>query len=98
MSETYEVGQVVRLTVTIDVADTATDPGGLTFQMRDGAGALTSYVHGTDAELVKSATGVYYVDWTVAKEHDHRYRWVGTGTAAGAKHGRFSVAESAAYP
>ena len=94
----YELGQVPRLTVTITVASVNTDPTGLTFQMREPDGTVTAYVYGTDAQLVKSAAGIYYVDWTIDQEGEHRYRWVGTGTAAGADEHRFRVTSSAFYP
>lgn len=51
---------------------TATDPQGVRFDAVPPSGTATTYVYGTDAELVKSSAGVYYVDLTL----DTTGQWV----------------------
>ena len=61
MSNQYVEGQQVRLKATINDGNDNQDPGGLTFEFRNPAGTLASYVYGTDSQLVREAAGVYYV-------------------------------------
>lgn len=59
----YQRGDLVRTTATFtNLGGTATDPTTVTATVTNPAGSATAYVYGTDAALVKSATGVYYVD------------------------------------
>ena len=61
--ELYEYGSSPTITATIkNAAGTLVDPATLTFKFKQETGATTTYVYGTDAELVKSVTGVYYVE------------------------------------
>lgn len=90
----YVIGTSVRLAATFEVADVATDPTAVTFKIRVPAGTITTYVYGVDAQLVKSATGAYYVDYTTAAEGVHVWRMQGTGTAVGAAEASFVVLES----
>jgi hypothetical protein len=77
----YDIGDKRRLTVTFtNSAGTDTDPTAVIFKIRLPDGTVTSYTYGTDAELVKSATGIYYVDWTIAAGGRHSWRFEGTGT------------------
>lgn len=91
---TYDKGDIVTLTATItNASNVATDPTTLTFKIKAGPnGSVTTYVYGTNAELVKSSTGVYYVAWPVATAGVvHYYQFVATGTAASASEGSFDV-------
>ena len=88
----YDVGDLRRLTVTFtDSAGSAGDPAAITFRLRAPDGTVTAYVYGTDAELVRTAAGVYYVDWTCAKPGRHAYRFEGVGTLTTAEGGEFYV-------
>ena len=60
---TYEYGTSPTITVTIkNAGGTIVDPATLTFKYKVEAGATTTYVYGTDAQLVKVTTGVYQVE------------------------------------
>ena len=86
----YDVGDLRRLQTTFkDAAGTATDPTGVTFRMRAPDGVETAYVYLTDAQVVKSATGIYYVDWTFTKTGRHFLRWEATGGVVTAEHAEF---------
>ena len=78
---TRDVGDKCRVTCTFkNLAGADTDPTAITFKMLEPDGTVTTYVYGVDAELVKSATGIYYVDWTSDQAGRHLYRFIGTGT------------------
>ena len=76
----YQRGDLVRTTATFtNLGGTATDPTTVTATVTNPAGSATAYVYGTDAALVKSATGVYYVDVDANLAGLWASRWVGTG-------------------
>lgn len=87
----YDVGDIVNLVVTFtNSAGTPVDPSGAkTFTLTQPSGTTTTYVHGTDAELVKDSTGVYYVSWTVAAAGPYEWSIVGVGTNGGRAGGKF---------
>ena len=88
----YNVGDQVRLTITIKVAGVLTDPTGLTFQQRNPADTTTTeFIFGTDAEVVKESTGIYHFDHTIDKSGIWRWRWAATGAAVGAEEGNYSA-------
>ena len=72
-----------RLTVTFkNLVGSETDPSAISFKMLEPDGTVTTYVYSVDAELVKSSTGVYYVDYDPDQAGRHLYRFIGTGTVA----------------
>ncbi len=80
VTTSYDVGDVRRLSVTFkDIAGSDTDPGTVSFLMREPDGALTTFVYLTDSEVVKDATGKFHIDWPIAKPGRHAGAWVGTG-------------------
>ena len=86
----YDIGDVRRLAVTFtNLSGANADPTGVSFSIRKPDGTVTAYVYGTDAELVKSATGIYYVDFAVTLSGRHVYRFVGTGAVSTAENGEF---------
>ena len=95
MANTYDVGDVVRCTGTFTDADgTAQNPTAVSFAVRaPSATAATVYAYGTDAEVVRSATGVYYVDVSITGAGTWWYRFYATGTGKSAGEQHFSVRE-----
>ena len=86
----YDVGDTRRLTATFtNLAGAATDPTGVTFSIKKPDGSSTNYIYGTDGQLVKSGTGIYYVDFSITLPGRHSYRFAGTGTVATAENGEF---------
>lgn len=86
----YDIGDARRLSIAFtNLAGAAADPTAVTFTMREPDGTETAYVYGANAELVKSGTGAYYVDWAIGQAGRHVYRWVGTGTVAAAESAEF---------
>lgn len=91
----YSKGDLVRCTATFATnAGVATDPTAVIFQVSDPAGTTTTYVYGTDTQLVRSATGMYYVDVDANRSGTWRYRFYSTGTGQAADEGAFKVKDS----
>jgi len=53
------------------------------------ATSVTTWLYGTDSQVVKDGTGVYHADIPVTRAGIHRFRWVGTGAVAAASEGSF---------
>ena len=88
----FDVGDLVRSSIEIKVSGVLTDPGGLTFQLRNPEDTLTStFTFGVDAELVKDSTGNFHIDNNITKSGIHRYRWAATGVAQGAIESSYRV-------
>lgn len=95
VTNTYDVGDLVRVTGTLSDADgTASDPNGLSVKYKDPSGNTTTLVYGTDAALKRSATGVYYTDIDVDESGYWYYRFASTGTGQSAAEGDFYVSDS----
>jgi len=59
----YDIGDSVRCSaVWTDADSTATDPDVVRFKLKTPAGTVTTYVYGTDSELVRDSVGNYHVD------------------------------------
>ena len=92
MAACYDIGDERRLQATIrNISDVLADPTGLTFEMTEPDGVTTTYVYLTDAQLVKSSTGVYYVDWPIDQSGRHYYKFTATGAVAVAEETSFIV-------
>lgn len=77
-----------RVTVTCkDAAGVTADPSALVARIVKPDGTATTYTYGTDAELVKSGTGVYYVDVPLTQAGTWHVRFKSTtGTITAASH------------
>ena len=95
MVNTYDVGDLVRVTCTYTDADgTAQDPASVYLVYTSPTGTTTTLQYGVDAELVKSATGVYYADINANDDQTWKYRCYSTGTGQAAGEGTFFVSVS----
>lgn len=94
MAQHFDKGDKVRVQTTFsDIDGNATDPGAIYFKFTDPSGNATTYTYGADAELVKSTTGVYYVDVDCDEAGVFRWRFYSTGAGQAADQGVF-VAEA----
>jgi hypothetical protein len=82
----YDVGDQIRCSVAFaNASSVATDPTVVKFKFRTPTGVETEYVYGTDAEVVRTAAGAYYVDVTLDEAssapggRNWSVRWVGSG-------------------
>lgn len=66
MATTYDIGDKVRETVTFkNASSAATDPTAVYCYKETPDGAVTKYTYAaTSGDIVKSGTGVYYLDIT----------------------------------
>ena len=88
----YTVGTAVKCQMTFysdEAQTTVADPTGITFRVRAPSGTITEYIYGTDAELVKSGTGVYYVLVTPTAGGIWKYAFEGTGAVVETKERQF---------
>ena len=92
MSNAFEQGNLVRVQGVFKDSDSAAvDPTGVTFKYQVAQGTVTTYVYGTDDEIVRSTAGTYYVDLSLAASGWWYYCWAGSGTGQAEQPGRFRV-------
>lgn len=89
----YTVGDTVRCTGTLKTSTGIKEDttGTVTFKVKSPAGVVTTYVYGVDAELVRGAMGVYYVDVDAAAWGVWNYGFVSTGSAKAAQESYFEA-------
>ena len=91
----YHKGDLVRLNASFrDENGDAIDPSTVTFKVKTPAAVTTSYVYGTDSEVVKVATGDYKVEIIAAESGTYYYRIESTGSGRAADESSFTVATS----
>lgn len=92
----YFNGTSVRLSATFkNDQEALADPTAVTFKIRVEAGDPTTYVYGADLELVRDGLGLYHVDWPIAADGRHYWRWDGDGAVDAAIEGSFMTQKSA---
>jgi hypothetical protein len=92
---TYQVGTKIRLSAAFtDIDEVAQDPGGVQFKIRAPGGTITTYVYGTNVELVKDDVGNYHVDWLIAAAGRYLYRFAGVTSGQAADEGEFRAKNS----
>lgn len=89
----YDVGDVVRSTATFKVAGVLTDPTTVTFKYKSPSGTIVTKTYAL-SEVTKDSTGIYHYDFTVDAAGTWFYRWISTGTAAGASEVQIQVRKS----
>jgi hypothetical protein len=92
----HYLNTTVRIAVNFQDDDgTDVDPSTVTFKARSPGNQETSYVYATDAELVRTDTGDYFVDFVPNESGRWHYRWTSTGTGTAiALEGTFVVQAS----
>lgn len=93
MPNTYDIGDVVRLSVDFKVGSTLTDPTTVTLKIMDPAGTTSTFTY-AGAQVVKDATGEYHYDYSPTTAGEYHWRWEGTGSAKAASEGTFIVRRS----
>lgn len=90
----YDKGTTVRCRAEFrDTSDALQDPTTVSVTIRTPGDVNTTYVYGTDGEVVKSATGMYYIDVDANAHGRWYYRWFSTGTGQAAKEKEFTVSD-----
>jgi hypothetical protein len=79
-------GQVFRLQTTVQTNSSNVTPTSVLLYVIDPAGTTTTQ---SSSQMTSTGTGIYYYDYTIAREGMHYYKWVTTGNGAGASNGQF---------
>lgn len=90
--EDYIVGQRPRFDFQIRDDHVLTDPTTLTFKFEKPDGVETTYIYGTDAELVRDSVGKFHVELTLDQAGTWIWRQESTGIVT-ATQGKFRVGE-----
>jgi hypothetical protein len=92
MSRQYTVGTAIRLeAVFTDEAGTEVDPTAVEAELLLPDGSIVKF---TGVQVIKTATGNYYVDYTPTANGLYQYRFDGTGTVIAANEGYFTADSS----
>ena len=93
MATTYDIGDKVRRTATFKNASSAvTDPTAVYYYKETPDGAVTKYTYAASSgDIVRTGTGVYYIDVTTTGHGLYEDRFTGTGTVVASVEGWFSV-------
>ena len=97
MAELHYVGDKVRLgCAAATMAGVATDPTTLAVTVKPPLGAAVTYTWPDDVQVVRTGTGAFYYDFTIAEADSgkvvHQVRWVATGALVKAAQTSFRVA------
>lgn len=87
----YKLGQKVRMVGTFKVNGVLTDPTTVTCKVMDPSKNVSTYVYGTNNELVKDSTGVYHVDVVTDEKKQWSFRFEGTGACVAVDEDDFGV-------
>ena len=91
----HSLGDEVRVTGTwTNLAGTEIDAAVVLFQVKDPGRNITSYTYGVDAEVVKSDTGVYYVDVDGNKVGRWFVHFYSTGSGKASEESNFDIVKS----
>ena len=94
MANTYDKGDLVRITGAFTVAGTATDPTTVTLKILRPAGTSALTYTYAAAEITKDSVGNYHKDITIDTEGEWYYRWIGTGTVVSESEDYFFVRDA----
>lgn len=89
-----EFEPITRIRIRADIRDfdgDLSDPTTLECTVHEPDGTETTYVLGTDIELVAEDTGKFYVDWDANQAGQHKYRWQALGVIAASFGGSFNI-------
>jgi hypothetical protein len=89
--ETYEIGQLVRLTAAFtNAADRPIDPSEVSVTVTTPAGNATTSTY-AGGSVKKDSVGHYHFDQSADVAGTWRFRWFSTGSGQAASHGEFIV-------
>jgi hypothetical protein len=100
MSNFYDIGNIIRLSVAFTEIDGTTpiDPTAIQLNVRLFGGDVQSFTY-ANAQVLRDGAGLYHYDYMPDQAGLYYYRYFGTGAAVAAGDGQFSVDDSATlYP
>lgn len=74
IEDVYDVGESPRVSKDFEV-----DPTTVTFKFKPPTGTVTTYIYGTDAQIVRDSYGKYHVDMDLTVAGIVYWRWESTG-------------------
>jgi len=90
MANTYDIGDIVRVSSAFTQSGVAVDPTTVSLIVLAPDRTATTYTVG-EGTVLKDSAGNYHVDVPATQTGTYRYRWVSTGTGAAAEEGFFEV-------
>lgn len=90
MTNSYDVGDLVRVQATFAVSGVAADPTTVTLKVKDPAGNTATYTYAL-GEVTKNGTGVYYKDVSIDESGMWVFQWTGTGACQAVEESEFYV-------
>ena len=93
MATTYDIGDSVRETVTFkNASSAAADPTAVKCHVLKPSSTTASFIYAVSTgTIVRTGTGVYYLDITTTGHGEYGIRWDGTGAVVASVSGWFSV-------
>lgn len=89
MANTYDIGDVVRISSAFTQLTVPIDPSTVTLKLTLPDGSQNTYTY--PATITKDSTGTYHVDLGITQRGTHRYRWSSTGGGAAAEEDWFQA-------
>ena len=92
----YDKNDTARFSLTVTdpfAADAAVDPTSVVFKTKINS-TTTTYTYGVDEELIRTATGSYYIDIALSTAGTWYWHWQTSGTYAGVTEGSVVVTAS----
>ena len=93
----YDIADRAKLQATFYADGSPTDPDNVELQIKTPADTTSSHVYGTDPDVVKDSTGVYYYLLLLTASGRYFYRWEGSGTLYAGGEKRLVVSQSEFY-
>lgn len=89
----FDYGDQIKVSANTfkNASDVATDPTTVTFKYKKPDGTMTTLVYLTDAAVVRTGAGAYYVLLTLNMKGTWYVRWEGTGAVIAADEDNFRV-------
>lgn len=87
---TYDIGDVVRLSSAFTQDDAPIDPTTVSLKVMNADGTSNTYTYAA-GQLVKDSSGVYHYDIAPAARGTYRYRFFSTGIGTAAEEKWFQV-------
>jgi hypothetical protein len=79
MSDHYDLGDLVNLTVSFQTGSAYVDPSTIQLKVEDPDGLLSTFVYGSGG-IMKLSTGHYFYNLFANKRGQWWYRWYSSGT------------------
>ena len=90
MPNTYDIGDLIRLSGLFTISQVPTDPSSITLLIIRPSRATGTYTY-AGGDVKRAGTGSYYMDVSLDEEGRWDYRFAGTGTVQSAGDNKFLV-------